>query len=801
MTNTKEFQSVLDFDPLIRNPLQQVSISAINIIRANFPDSFWGQGIPSQHPVGVIPYDVDDLDVPTSMIKNWLDEGKTNNEILSLTKEVAINNNELNWQSSLLKSYPDKLIRFVQDLRDKYCEQNKFIFESVQQFETDKNKRFLIQNVASGTMIRTINLDMSFGNEASVDISLIKLRENGESLQFIPKENDVLEIKFRYQDGKEQTVFLGLITGISFVKQYGQITMISLVIYGISKMLLLNKMVTDRAIIDQFTKGELAQVGITPWASGAFTNKRVDQIFDFIMMNLMGMKMGNSDLNKASELASLNGEGEKLISLIDNVEAVINLNGKKFKDGGKFKERIANQTIDKENKLTRIQVFIQLAIRGKIGLITDIDAEIQKIESELTDIDFTQYIQAKGPYVTTIENARQITAQYFLREAMKARLTLVNQKIQLIRNDSTISKGDEIRLNYVVDPDAFESVSLFQTIYIPLITWAALRKDRGDITARFRGKQAVAFDLALRSSFNLFFSQLQTPAEVLESLRKNAKFQVYENENGQIIAEIPRYNEFNAEIEEGETIDDFILTNPIKSEVVRQDANLTTRIDVKEFVPLVGALPYTLTARQYTDISVLSKYGMRAEAPVYNPNAISVALAQLYAALEVTIRNAQTRTIQITYPADRKFKLGRLYFLAVVDLENQVGEFSQHHVIWEAGKEGTNRNRIISHKLTDSDGYVGYLTKIQMSVDYSSMTNCILTFSYVRKAKLVMDDKKNKAANFKILPDLGTLIDVLEKARESGDLSEDSPQMGVTSAEQDPATIILGGVYWSEEMV
>jgi len=718
-------------DISIQTGTNAASVASVKIIRARYLDDIGSQSlnlVVDNKSISVpVPSDIDDFEVSSSTIQSELNNDQTPAYILDGIKKSRYvgDGGQLRWQNSTDPQYRKWFENFFIRMKEKLVAGNTGLFSG----DPDQ---FKVQDVAQYSTIKAIMIDMNFNNQADIGISLTKLRElqgDQASLAFIPRENDVLEIKFNLPDyDKPQTAFIGFITGVSYIKEFGTVTTINIKSFGISKHLMVNKMVVDRAIMSQFENGELAQTGLTVW-SNYFANSKTDEIFYFLMSNELAMNIGGqTSLTEGSQYRLYNLEMESLRSLQTNVEANKNSQERTVNFGNIQKDIITDEIK---------QGIKDRAASVDVGFADSI-TETQTIRKKFLD-------QFWGANINNNRDMEYATTYLYLEE-IRERVSYVNNKIKGIKAEA-INTSDVVDFNLTFQPSAFSSPSTFQYSYVPLITMAAWRKDES--VARYNGKIAAAFDLELRGAFQLYFSQMQPPSQVLDAIRRTAKFAVYENEDGQIVAELPRYNDFIADEKNGETIQNFIISNPTRSDNSRQDLDLVTRIDSLQFWPLVGQQQSTLFSQQFTDIAVLSKYGMRAESPIYNPNATSKDTATLYAALEVNNRNSLTRTASITHPMDRKFKLGRLYFLAIPDIEN------------EAGGVTTQKEK--------TDGYVGYLVDIRIDCTYGSPITCTLTFNYVRKAKLIVSSNgQNAMANYKILPDLGTLIDVVENNVKSG---------------------------------
>ena len=777
-------------------------IKSIRVARAKFLDSedpnrIYGLRLPVEaaETIAPVPFDIDDLDLSDDKILELINNPATSNETLKnirdVIRRIMIDQkaNVLHWEGTTKVSYREKLREFIVALRAVYKERNKKLFQGISnirnlpraQQEAELENLFLIQDLTKFSSITKYVRNMSFNNELTLSVSLTELREQGVALKFIPKENDVLQMILEYPDGRTER-FLGLISGVSDIEAYGQLTSLSLIVFGFSKILSINKMVTDRAVISQFA-GEITEQLVTTWSTNAFAASSISEIFLSIMVNQMAMKpkiLGDTapDIILSIERSFI------LRTLIPRIDARLTL-----------LRPIVTKTRGKL-ALGLVDRFIQQNSQGKNGLEKIVRRQADKINAVADTIDslLNGIIQIRNRFgeiqPPDNEDLNKILDLTLLRDQLNKRVSNIAEEI----GAPVFTDAREITIEFEFDPDAF--TTLFQEIYVPLITMAALRlrQDETKIVARFRGKTALAFDVSTRSAYRLFFSQLNTAMSLLDSVKKTAKFFVYENEDNEIICEMPRYNEFVADTDKGEILDDFIIANPLHSEIGRQDMNLIGRIDTKMYVLIAGAFPFPLTSRQYTDPSVLGRYGLRVMDPVHNPNARTPAVAALYSALEVTEHNALTRILTVNVAGNRKYKLGRLYFVARKSLDQKVGQ--EIEVTGSSGEE-----KVVAKILEEIplDGYVGYLDSIETTTNYGGVIEHQLSFTYVRKSRLILDGGIVRGANFKILPDISALIDALDAGLKSGDIPQDELEVSTQTldeeAEADQIESPIGTVY------
>lgn len=815
----KRIESPAEILSATRELFNNTKVKSIRVTRAKFLDSedpkrIYGLRLPVEaaEPTAPVPFDIDDLDLSDDkileLIKNPTTSSETIKNIRDVIRRIMIDQkaNVLHWEGTIQEAtYRNKLREFIIALREAYKERNKKLFEGVdairnlspEQQEEELKDLFLIQDITQFSSITKYVRNMSFNNELMLSVSLTKLREQGAALQFIPKENDAVQMILEYPDGRTER-FLGLISGVADIEEYGQLTSLSLIVFGFSKILSINKMVTDRAVSSQFA-GEITEQLITTWSTNAFAASSISEIFLSIMVNQMAMKpkiLGDTALDIILSIE----RSFILRTLIPRIDASRTLlRSSVVNTRGRPALGLVNRFIQENSK---DKPSLEKIVRSKADKIDAITDTVSSLLKAITQIR-SDFGKISPPNDKELNEILDLT---LLRDQLTKRVSNINVEIG---RPSFRPDPREITIEFEFDPDAF--TFLFQEIYVPLITMAALRlrQDETKVVARFRGKTALAFDVATRTSLRLFFSQLNTPMSLLDSVKKTAKFFVYENEDNEIICEMPRYNEFTAD--EGENLDDFIIVNPLHSEIGRQDMNLITRIDTKMYVLISGVQPFgSLTSRQYTDPAVLGRYGLRVTDPIHNPNAQTRSVAALYSALEVTEHNALTRILTANVSGNRKYKLGRLYFIARKSLDQKVGQGIEvvrrksltETIPQELGAEiSLGEETVVSKNLEEIplDGYVGYLDSIETTTNYGGLIEHKLSFTYVRKSRLLTENGKILGANFKILPDISALIDALDAALKSGAIPpnelQSQTQIPTEIAEADKIDSSVGLVY------
>jgi hypothetical protein len=744
-----------------------------------------------------IPFDIDDIPVTREVLlgtdfDSTLEAAASDGESRSVAdadnpgeqayenvKRGSKANNPLDWQNVDPNVYRKKLRNYRKQFKKKYVQKIKELLAATQNAakEPDKFRQAVMEvDLTPYTTIQSISRDLTFNNTCVLDISMTRLREvqttnppprprfqatrnTGLSIESIPRENDVVEITLQYpNESSASRVFVGLVSVISQQEQHGTITAISIECYGVSKMLLVNRMVTDRAVISQFEDGETAQVGLSPMTGGTFAEKTVDQIFTSLMLSQLALKADA----RGNELGKLKTERTTLLNSRSSLLA-------RNKELTSSLTLSAQTETDKEVRRKRDRARSLITEDSRIGKSSILTIQDNLIDARPPFIDqsFLDKVSGESTLAKNTLLVRLADIQLERREE------LINDLLKKEQERDPSATNKDVNIDFKFDPEVFQDEDSLQMIYIPLITMMAVRSLRDNVStadksaaekkalaesdkkkniiAKFSGRQARAFDFLLRKGFELFFSQLSTPNTVLDEIRSAAKFVVYENEENQVVCEIPRYNIFGTS-EEGERIEDFIIVNPEVVNTARQDVDLLTRVDMRGYAMLLGQLDLgTITWGQFTDIAVMSKYGMRAEAPIYNPNTSFEPKSRLYfAAIELAWRNSDTRTLSVNVIADRQYKLGRLYFLARESMDIVAG-----------GPPSPKRSEPV-----EINGYVGYLSKIDTTITHGSPIMHNLTFRFIRKAQLgrvvTSEGETTFVANFKILPDLRTMMDVLD---------------------------------------
>ena len=767
-------------DATMRNSLQSTYIRSIKVYRLRFLNEIWGTRL-GNNANYYIPFDTDDLAVPNAALQPLVNDTSnypTSASLMAFIRKEAIDKmGALDWPNCTKEDYVGKVKEFVVSLKQLYAKKLKEALTSPWE------SAMMEQEVGEFTSMDQLITDMTFGNSVSLSMSLLKA-EGDSKLGFVPRENDVVEITMVYPDGKVHRVFTGLITAVTMQIQYGKMSEIQLSVSGLSKILGLSPMVVDRAIVSLYETSEDINRSeiVVPWSTTQFANKTVDEIFDYIVTNVLcGYTLDDGgNINNFGPLESkLNAEfsriGSEQTGMLSKIEAEIKRCSDSYKRFGGDPEVVNKVVISSTgnygvvtgvNKGGRRISLSDYASQLAAGMFNSIGLPPSTIDTLIEQMSNNTEIMGKinssdlesGDTSMGTATDRGIRGQE-LAVALLVKAELEARKGIYIPDSITRLKGMHesksfaVNMRYKFDTGVLTDDSLLQLIYIPLITLIALRNHQtdqdgnpGSVVARFQGKRSAVYEQTIRDSLQMYFSQLQTPAEVMDTMRKTSKYVMYENEDNQIVGEIPRYNDFSADEKSGETINDFIIFNYNGFQHTRQDNDMLSRLDTKLYWNIVKAPETSFFTGRYIDYAAMAKYGMRTDAPTMNINAITRAGMFMYSAIELINRNASTRALKLTVVANRKYRVGRLYFIADDLTELKVG------VAPTGAQEFGSNTYANDGKLEDADGYVGYLTSINTTMTYGQPIEHTLGFNYVRRAKLMTDTTVSGgriAANFK----------------------------------------------------
>ncbi len=210
------------------------------------------------------------------------------------------------------------------------------------------------------------------------------------------------------------------------------------------------------------------------------------------------------------------------------------------------------------------------------------------------------------------------------------------------------------------------------------------------VRALLTGGKQKTYNAMVARGFENFFSQLQAPSQILDEVRTNTLFDVFETRDGVIVCQPPRYNRIELGFLNGQSLSDnadnvtsFFDVNTETGEAsfsenadffikpyeflatantAHSDMDLDTHVDVQFTWPLVGTVD-VVPGGGYTDPNLYVKYGLRAKGPITNPNVNNRKIAYIFAPIVLGYLNARTRTFDLTVKDSRKFEVGKLYVL------------------------------------------------------------------------------------------------------------------------------------------
>ncbi len=214
----------------------------------------------------------------------------------------------------------------------------------------------------------------------------------------------------------------------------------------------------------------------------------------------------------------------------------------------------------------------------------------------------------------------------------------------------------------------------------------------------------LTYNRMIATGFENFFSQMDTPSAILDEIRGNTYYNVFEARDGTILCSHPRYNKIErSTLDSGASSEitrknvttndtdiraiftpfirkdgarvwrfnrdaDFVVRNEdlvIDIDVIKNDLNLETRVDSQYTWPLVGVNEFP--GGSYTDPDLLIKYGLRTGGPVNNPNVRNEAQARLFSPIILGLSNASSRAADVPVRDNREYQTGKLYYVESVN--------------------------------------------------------------------------------------------------------------------------------------
>ena len=545
-------------------------------------------------------------------------------------------------------------------------------------------------------------------------------------------ENDVIEIAITYpNEDKPKSVFFGFVVSVSITEQFGNMVAYSITCSGIGKYLQLSKVIKDAAIVSQFEAGiEVNKTGIAVFEN-LFNNLNVIQMFDDLMSRVFDLQSkyaGYSQLLRTygttiNEKSALQSYLALTQGFSEN--AAFDLTSDKYK---KAKDDFVAKS--RSQGLTDLANFINKAYSEAITVsqyITALQAKLNELNAQIAE--YTKKSVEIGAAPTPKDTGTRIPYQLYYSFPFESKLTDKYVKGEFVQN-------------------AFQfAVSLTLLLYCARrMSTAAANLRLGtqslqDVMAVFTSaddEQYKVYNLMQHQAWEKFYSQSAAPVDLMDEIRTNTFYEVFEDRPDIIYCRPPRYNVW----EKGNVIDTASILEMSK---VRNDAQLASWMGYRFVFPLQGMIDFV--GGKYSDLDILIKYGLRADAPKLNPNVISSELGRFFSALDLIKSNVSTRVINVTVTADRDYQLGTLYFIP------------NKGVTAEELQEAENRGVQL--------GVVGYVNNIATEIRYGQTATHALELIYIRKAEL-----KDNYLNFYRMPDLETFMQWAEALRKTYDLSK-----------------------------
>lgn len=524
-------------------------------------------------------------------------------------------------------------------------------------------------------------------------------------------ENDVIEVVAHYQD-KSVPIFYGFVVNVTTTEKYGEIIEYIITCAGLSKFLQLSRVIQDPALVSQFEQGaEIERIEITPFEH-YFSAKNVVELFDYIMTRVYGLESEYKQYSTAvGTHYTIYAEQKLLRGFIAQL--------KKFSEGiiSDLKHFRLKNIKDEYIKEAQIEQLFQLAktIESEYKKASDVNAYISSLESILKE------------------------KQKKIEEINEIRRKLLEQK-----NPKETEVPVPYQLNYTFSPGSkFEDITSFQfSITLLLLIYFARKLSKyssniktehyeGDLTNVFAifsaadENQYKVYNVMVRDAWRKFYSQLVTPMHLLDEIRINTFYEVFEERPNIIKCRPPRYNIWQGDIINPDEI--------IERDKMRNDAQLVSWVGYKFMFPYFGTFDFL--GGRWIDSNTLIKYGLRAESPKTNPNVTSPTLGDFWSAMDLIRSNISTRIMHIVVPANKDYHLGCLYFIP--------------------DKENPNK------------GIVGYINSISTNINYGSVNTHTLELIYIREAQKVIIDGK-EYLNFYRIPDLETFMQFAEYLKKMG---------------------------------
>lgn len=622
----------------------------------------------------------------------------------------------------------------------------------------------------------------------------------------IIEENDIIELRVKYvssdspsrtvysegmyvdDDGFER-VFIGPVTNISKSLRYGRNEQATLQCNGISKLLGLSRSAYVPSLqsnADNFTvQGvELTEPGIT-FLQNSFSDKTAGDVFKKLLKDTIGYVDEYSPKDVIAD--------DRLLSVA---------------------AKPAKATAD-----TFFGSFTVPALPSEIVSAFDFSSSLKITPSVM----FPAAIKIPDSFFSSQEGLSSLDLTFLSASPSSAAAALTAEQKALF--------------HFVHHVPALHILARHQTGKYEALS---------DVLASVELGRSPAMQLLLARSISLFYPELKTPEEILNSIKSTAYLEIYDDRPGVIRMRPPKYNTLNLNPEpvidfvtqedgqNSSAVDDTVTLalqsgksynlnkrftidpgDILDYSIVRHDEALQTRSDHELMMPMYGAPMNGYSVGHYTDPTGLIRYGLRTAGLVQNPMCQTPELGGVLSAVHLAYLNRNTRAITINVRNSREFRMGQLYFIPVITKSapadtkkafqdsNTDAPVDQNNI---RVSELVNNLASVSFKGTDVEGaatapvpanetaaapviqgIVGYLSRVTTFAGYNAPPTHQLSLNYVRVADVIEYEGK-LYANYKKLPDIQTALEMMqadETAKHVADKLRD--QINTDSGSKNPS--------------
>jgi hypothetical protein len=170
------------------------------------------------------------------------------------------------------------------------------------------------------------------------------------------------------------------------------------------------------------------------------------------------------------------------------------------------------------------------------------------------------------------------------------------------------------------------------------------------------------YNLQIKNGHKSFYNQFGNGPSIFSEIKSYTYFDIFEDRPGTLTCRPVRLN--NLFINSADYEDYFMIRGKdvLGINYKRNDTGLTSRVDYHPTFPLRSDhIPFCLN---YTNSQIMLKYGLNIrEGPSVNPNVLMWQYTSHFAAVALAYRNGISRTMSIDVAGNRKYCLGRVYFI------------------------------------------------------------------------------------------------------------------------------------------